>query len=362
MEALLQVLLVDPHFEVNLVVSGAHLLIESGYSIRAIERRYQIAARIPTIVAGDSLESMSESVAFGMSKFNSVFARLQPEMVLIHGDRFDALSAALASSLQKIFTVHIEGGELSGTADGAIRHAITKLSHLHFVCTEEARQRVLRMGEDPTMVHVTGCLSYDRYFKIQDNYSESLLSKYDTASKQFYIVMHHPNTENLQETLDEFKLLLEFMRTEKTRCFFFYPNIDPGNKSMITLFNNEIKLNPLQFTDSVTRVTNLPFDEFSILLKHAKFIVGNSSCGVREACIFGTPSVVLGNRQRGRRLPENTINFLGSDIEKFRRAINSHCKQLFEPCHMYGSGMAGEKMAAYLISISVSTIKHFHDN
>lgn len=356
-EALLERLLSDSRFEVHLIVSGSHLLIESGFSCVGIRKKYPVSMEVHTVVAGDDLLSMSESVALGMTKFNSVFSIVKPDIVILHGDRYDALSAALSSSLLQIFTVHLEGGELSGTIDGSLRHAITKLCHLHFVCTEEAKQRVVQMGENPENVKVSGCLSYDRYATLQ---LTDILSKFALIEHKYYIVIHHPNTEDLDCTLSEYSMLLEMVQLLEADCIFFYPNIDPGNKAMIQLFNKYMKCSLLKSSRKIHKVTNIPFEDFATVLKSAHFVVGNSSAIVREACIFGTPAVVIGTRQRGRDLPANAILYDGNSVTELLTLISFHAKQRFPPCHMYGKGQAADKIVNTLHTVKLETVKEFN--
>ncbi|KAI8111314.1 hypothetical protein M9434_004896 [Picochlorum sp. BPE23] len=357
-EVLLQRLLSDERFQVQLVVSGSHLLIEGGYSFREIKARYPECKEIHSIVAGDSVHSMSESVAFGMSNFNAVFATQKPDIVIIHGDRFDALSAALASSLQQIFTVHIEGGELSGTVDGSLRHAITKLCHLHFVSTEEARKRVIQLGENPNSVHISGCPSYDRYKTLVPT---DVLSRFSLIEHNYYIVMHHPNTEDLNKTLSEYEMLLETILVLDTPCIFFYPNIDPGNKAMIQLFHRYQKEHASALSERMTVLTNIPFDDFATLLRSAKFAMGNSSAIVREACFFGTPSILVGDRQRGRSLAPNTISYNGNCVREMLDRISSHARIRYKPCYMYGDGRASQIIADTLHQVDLNLVKEFYE-
>jgi len=351
-------------FEPILVMSGSHLLVEGGNTWRDIEQKYDVAAKAYTVVSGDTLECMAESVSLGISKFTSIFSSLKPDCVVVHGDRFDALAVAVTSSLLHIYTVHIEGGELSGTIDGSLRHAITKLSHLHFVCNEQARTRLLRMGEAPNTVVLTGCPSYDRFKKLNME-EESLISvckSWGVVPFKFAIVMQHPDTVNRDSTVRDFKAILQFFESCPDPILFFYPNIDPGNKRIIKLLHEHQKSHQDVYRTSVKILSHVPFDEFAILLRSATCIIGNSSAVVREACFFGTPAVLVGNRQEGRDLPRNVRAFdsLASaclvNVYKDLRGVR------YAPHTSYGSGNAVDIMIAHLAESRPSTTsKIFND-
>lgn len=352
-------------YQPHLVVSGTHLLTEGGSTWKAIQEKYDIAAKVITVVSGDSYESMAESVALGISKFTSIFSAIKPDYVVVHGDRFDALSVAIASSLLHICTVHVEGGELSGTIDGSLRHAITKLSHVHFVCNKRARSRLLQMGEDPDTVMITGCPSYDRYATL-DSSEEAIkaaCAKWNVEPKKFVLVMHHPDTVNPGNTVEEFKSILHFLCELPERVLFFYPNIDPGNKIIINMLQKHREGHVHLYRDKVSVLSHVPFEEFALLLQVTSCIAGNSSSIVREACFFGTPAILVGNRQEGRDMGTNVRSY---KVPNERRLVDvySEIKGVeFQPQMMYGAGNAVRHMLDFLLRHEFrSSSKSFNDD
>ena len=353
------------NYEPHLVVSGTHLLTEGGSTWKEIQEKYDIAAKVITVVSGDSYESMAESVALGISKFTSIFTAIKPDYVVVHGDRFDALSVAIASSLLHICTVHVEGGELSGTIDGSLRHAITKLSHVHFVCNKRARSRLMQMGEDPDTVMITGCPSYDRYATL-DSSEEAIkaaCAKWNVEPKKFVLITHHPDTVNPENTVEEFKSILNFVCEVPERVLFFYPNIDPGNKSIISMLQKHREGHLHLYRDKVSVLSHVPFDEFALLLQVTTCIAGNSSCVVREACFFGTPAILVGNRQEGRDMGKN-VRFYNAPNERKLVNVYSEIKGVkFQPQMMYGAGNAVRHMLDFLSRHEFpSSRKSFNDD
>ena len=366
MEPIYLGLLREPdNYEPHLVVSGTHLLTEGGSTWKEIQEKYDIAAKVITVVSGDSYESMAESVALGISKFTSIFTAIKPDYVVVHGDRFDALSVAIASSLLHICTVHVEGGELSGTIDGSLRHAITKLSHVHFVCNKRARSRLLQMGEDPEAVTITGCPSYDRYATL-DSSEEAIraaCAKWNVEPKKFVLVTHHPDTVNPGKTAEEFARILDFMSEVPEKVLFFYPNIDPGNKSIISMLQKHREGHAHLYRDKVSVLSHVPFEEFALLLQVTSCIAGNSSCIVREACFFGTPAILVGSRQEGRDLGKNVRFFTVPNVRKLVDVYSEMKDVKFQPQMMYGAGNAVRHMLHFLSRHEFrSSCKAFNDD
>eukprot|EP00899_Mesostigma_viride_P013772 jgi/Mesvir1/22396/Mv17884-RA.1 len=237
LEPLVAALHEDSKVELQLLVIGCHLLMEFGWTVETIRARYPVSIATNTLVAGDSSESMVDSVAMAMIKLSSNFRQLRPDIVVVHGDRYDAFAAVSAASLSGIRVLHLEGGELSGSADGVLRHAITKLAHFHLVCNEEARRRVLQLGEHPSRVCLAGCPSYDvllgNVHLPMSRSEDEVLQHYSVEPRKFLLVQHHPDTNDMEASVREFRIILTVATRMGLRTLLFYPNTDPGNKALI---------------------------------------------------------------------------------------------------------------------------------
>lgn len=344
----------DPDFELITLIIGSHLLQESGLSHQLVEADFPKATKLWTIVSGNSLSTMADSVSLTLSKVSQFLSLIEVDMVVIHGDRFDAYAAASAAALMQIFTVHLEGGEVSGTIDGTLRHAITKLSHLHFTCTEHARQRVIAMGEGAAQTYFCGCPSYDEHLRnaslITDERSQEVLASLQLKKQEFLIVMHHPNTSSRTQTLKEYNCILDAVAEIGMQCVLFYPNLDPGNKDMIKMLHSKREVSDF-FKFRVKFTTNLPMSSFSVLLMNCAVIVGNSSAIVRETCLFGTPAVNVGYRQKGRFMPSNVVYSPGENVSDLVALIKEQISAKYSPDMAYGSGKAVLKMMEVLRNV-----------
>ena len=235
----------DPDFELVPLIIGCHLLQEGGLSHQLVEADFPGATKLWTVVSGNSFSVMADSVSLTLSKVAQFLSLREVDMVVVHGDRFYAYGAAPAAALMHIFTIHLEGGEISGTIDGTLRHAITKLSHLHFTCTECARHRVITMGKAAAQTYFCGCPSYDEHVRnlnfITDEQAHEILASYQLKKQEFLLVMHHPNTSSPTQTLTEYDCILDAVEEVGMQCVLFYPNLDPGNKDMIKTLHSKQK-------------------------------------------------------------------------------------------------------------------------
>jgi len=355
----------DIHLDV--IVLGSHMLFELGNTFKIVTDEFPNAVLVNSIVAGDTNASMVDSVGFGIIKISYHLQTLQPDILVIHGDRFDAFSAAIAGNLLNINMAHVEGGELSGTVDGTLRHAITKLSDIHFTCTSEAARRVRAMGEHPESIFVTGCPSYDKLFAHpfscwKDENMDDVFrdAHFEVLPGAYLLVLFHPVTNELEETLRVFDCLLECLCEVKQPTVMFYPNIDPGNKSIIKILHKYQKLDP-HWTRWLCLVSHLLPDKFVSLMMHASGMLGNSSAGIRETCVFGTPTLNIGSRQNGRRTPPNVTTITNPSNETILEWLHTETKRRYEPCTMYGFPDSSERIARHLkeVAIHQGRTKHF---
>uniref|UniRef100_A0A8C6YA67 Glucosamine (UDP-N-acetyl)-2-epimerase/N-acetylmannosamine kinase n=1 Tax=Naja naja TaxID=35670 RepID=A0A8C6YA67_NAJNA len=263
---------------------------------------FDIHTRLHTIVRGEDEAAMVESVGLALVKLPDVLNRLKPDIMIVHGDRFDALALATSAALMNIRILHIEGGEVSGTIDDSIRHAITKLAHYHVCCTRSAEQHLISMCEDHDRILLAGCPSYDKLLSSKNKDYMSAIRMW-LGSKEMVRVMRKKGIEH-------------------------HPNF--------------------------RAVKNVPFDQFIQLLAHAGCMIGNSSCGVREVGAFGTPVINLGTRQIGRETGENVLHVRDADSQdKILRALHIQFGKQYPCSKIYGDGNAVPRILKFLKSIDL---------
>lgn len=346
--------------KLDIVALGSHMLQELGGTLSCVKEEFPDAYEAHTLVAGDSTHSMTDSVGFGIIKLTSILSAIQPDVVVVHGDRFDAFCAAVTSNMLNIVLAHIEGGELSGTVDGTIRHAITKLAHLHFACTDEAARRIRGMGENPTCVFVTGCPSYDNLFALPptswvDEKMDEFFTDitFEIKPQNFIIAVMHSVTNDLQESTAVYECMLMSLFEMRQPTVLFYPNIDPGNKTMIQILHIYQKKDPM-WHNWLRLVTHVPPGRFTALMMHAAAMVGNSSAGIRETCVFGTPTLNMGSRQDGRRTPANVTTLKVPTAEAVLEWFKLELGNRYAPSKMYGYPDSSHRIADILAGADVS--------
>ncbi len=348
-------LLQKSHIDLHVIALGSHMLVELGNTREGIRAEFPKTYELHTLVAGNSVEAMTDSVGFGIIKITSMFKTIKPDVVVIHGDRFDAFSAAIAANMLNYTIAHLEGGELSGTVDGTIRHALTKLSHIHFTCTYEAQRRVRAMGELPSSVYLTGCPSYDNLFSLlsTDSWEECQVAKLvddkelHFSPKAFQLVLMHPVTDCDGTDTKAYEVLTSALFRRKKKTVMFYPNIDPGNKTLIQILHKYQREDP-GWPSWLRILTHVPPKIFMSLMKEATVMLGNSSAGIRESCIFGTPTLNIGTRQVGRRTPHNVTSLVSPSDLQILEWLALHEKLRYPCSEMYGFPDSSQRVADVL--------------
>ena len=349
----------ESKIEVSVVAIGSHLLLEFGHTVNEVKRDFPTLIEVPTIVAGDTRSAMVDSVGFGVTKISNTITYLKPEVCLIHGDRFDALSAAIAANLLDVVVAHIEGGELSGTVDGDLRHTITKLSHLHFACSEDAVFRIKVMGEKSNNVFLTGCPSYERLFSLNDASWEILGAeeKFPMLVRRGYIVaLMHPCVTGEEQSLIDYECFIQVLFSMKRKTVLLYPNIDPGNKRLIQVLHKHQKQH-VGWHRWLYVSTHIAPDIFAVLMREAAVMIGNSSSGIRETCVFGTPTLNLGKRQAGRFTPRNVTTYEKPELESVIEWTTGNFGERFPPSYEFGSEASSHDIARILADVNLSTCK-----
>jgi len=291
--------------ELQLVVTGMHLSKEFGYTVdEIIKAGFPIAERIEMLLSSDSTVGIGKSVGLGVIGFTDCLKKLKPDIMLIVGDRYEIFAAAIAAMTVNVPIAHISGGEITeGAVDEQIRHAITKLSHVHFVTNQENAQRVKQMGEEPWRVQTVGGCWVDNIINMEKMTKESITEKLGIKFlRPLILVTYHSVTLEVEKTGEYIKNLLDAFSQIGGEIIFTYPNADSGGRVIISAIDKFIKkYSKARAFKSLGSVLYLN------LLSYVDLVVGNSSSGVVETQSFKVPVVNIGNRQKGRLITENII-------------------------------------------------------
>ncbi|TVL99725.1 MAG: UDP-N-acetylglucosamine 2-epimerase (hydrolyzing) [Candidatus Brocadia sp. WS118] len=357
----------DPELELQLIVTGMHLSPEFGLTYREIENAaIPIAAKIEVVLSSDTAVGISKSMGLGMISFSEAFERLNPDIVVVLGDRFEIFSAAAAAMISQIPIAHIHGGEATeGLIDEPIRHSISKMAHLHFTATETYRKRVIQLGESPERVFNTGTPGLDNITKLQllnrQELEQSLNFKLGSPT---FLVTFHPVTLEADTASSQFEELLAAIdHFPAAKVIFTKPNADTFGRSIITLIDNYVKQNP----EKAVEFISLGQLRYLSALSHVDIVIGNSSSGLTEAPTFKVPTINIGDRQRGRIKAASVIDANPKQLE-IVEAINKALSESFQqilPSVMnpYGEGGASWKIKNIIKSFNLEDIlkKSFHD-
>ena len=350
----LQAIQAHPDLELQLVVGASALLERYGNAIHAIEHDgFEPAARVYMVLEGENLVTSAKSTGLGLVELASVFDNLQPDAVVTVADRYETLATAVAASYMNIPVVHVQGGEVTGSIDEKVRHAVTKLANLHLVSTALARERVIRLGEEPDSVVLTGCPSIDIAAKVlldpQLNFDP--FEKYggvgprEDLSKGYLVVMQHPVTTEYDEARQQVDETLYAAKDIGLPVLWFWPNVDAGSDGTskgIRMFRENETPQKFHF------FRNMSPEDFLRLLCGATAIVGNSSVAIRECSFLGVPAVNVGTRQLGRERGRNVIDADHNRVA-IADAIREHVRR-DRPAQdvLYGNGRAGDRIAEAL--------------
>jgi UDP-hydrolysing UDP-N-acetyl-D-glucosamine 2-epimerase len=348
----------DPDIRLHLIVAGMHLLPEFGSTVKEIEADgFEIAERIEMLLSSDSPTGIAQSMGMGTIGFAKAYTRFRPDILVVLGDRFEMHAAALAALPFKIPVAHIHGGELTqGAFDDCLRHSITKLSHLHFVATEEYFQRVLQLGEEPWRVYVSGAPSLDNLSRVKRLNADQLEKKFSISiNSPPLMVTFHPVTLEYERTAWHVGELLDVLKSFKMPMIFTMPNADTENRTVSSMIED------FSLQHSSTQ------DYFS-LMSVAAAMIGNSSSGIIEAPSFELPVVNIGSRQAGRIRAANVI-----DVSYERKEVAEGLTKALSPefranlkglKNPYGSGKASEVIVEKLKEIDLNErliTKRFYD-
>ena len=339
LKSLIKILKTRKEFEVYIIITGMHVLQQFGNTYREVKKYFRSRIiKFKNQSLGDRLEIILSKTS---ERFSKIVKKIEPNLIVIHGDRIEALASALVGSLNHILTAHIEGGEVSGTIDDTIRHAVTKLSHIHFVGSSAAKNRVAKMGEIKKHIFNIGSPDIDAIVKKKLPRIENIKKRYSIKFNNYSILLWHPVTSKINTLREDTNKLIRFIDKLNQNFIIIYPNNDPGSKIILNCYK-KIKSKKYRI------LKNLRFESFLTLLKNAKFIIGNSSSAIYEAPMLGTPAINIGDRQH-KRINSKIIKNLEIDkmnILKIYNFVNS-----YKPIEkkFYGYGNSDKKFLSILL-------------
>jgi UDP-hydrolysing UDP-N-acetyl-D-glucosamine 2-epimerase len=343
------------NLELQLIIASSALLDRYGSAINNIENDgFEIAAKVFNVLEGENLTAAAKTTGIGILELSTVFENLKPDIVVTVADRFETMATAIAASYMNIPLAHIQGGEVTGNIDEKVRHAITKLSDYHFVASKEAKERVIRLGENPEMVFNTGCPSIDLASQIEKKHQLLDFDPYEKyggvgekpdITKGYLVVMQHPVTTEYENSRKHIEATLNAIKDIKKPTLWFWPNVDAGSdgtSSGIRSFRETHQLKHVHF------FKNMDGNDFLQLLKISDCLIGNSSVGIRECAYLGVPVVNIGTRQNKRERGNNVID-VTYDIEQIKIAINQSIQnKSIIKSDIYGVGNSGITIANLL--------------
>jgi UDP-hydrolysing UDP-N-acetyl-D-glucosamine 2-epimerase len=357
--------------ELHIVLGGVAIsprFVSSRFNLKEILKKegHKNIHEVHINMEGDDLVVKAKTVGIGIIEFSSIFYYIKPDLVVVRGDRFEMLAAAVAAANMNITLAHIEGGDVSGTIDESIRHSITKLSHYHFATNEKSKERIIRMGENKERTFNFGSPDVEVVKKI----SKSILpvkkvklekvgsgSEFD-ENKNFLMVMYHPVTSELDLISKNVRNLIEVIHEMGVQTLWFWPNYDAGAEKI----SHELrKFKDMTEDHKIKFLRYLPPHEFLSLLSKTKCFIGNSSSGIKECSYLGIPVVDIGSRQNGRLKPKNVIN-CGNEKQEIKEAIEKQIKKgRCESLNIYDCDGTSKKICKVLASCNLIVQKKFED-
>ena len=348
-----------PSLELQLVVGSSALLERFGSAINNIRADgFKELATVSSIIEGENPTTMAKSTALAIIELATHFENLKPDIVLTVADRFETLATAIASSYMNIPLAHTQGGEVTGNIDESVRHAITKLAHIHFPATKKASEFIVRLGEDPKTVFLTGCPAIDLVAesdlvlnKDKLNINKIGVGGEINLERDFLLVLQHPITSEYGEGVSQINETIKavYKLSQKgMQVLWLWPNVDAGSDDVsngIRTFRENIKARNIRF------FKNFQPEEYVSLLANAKCIIGNSSSGIREASFLGTPCVNIGTRQTGRERGENVIDVNYKSDEIYNAILKQIKNGKYPKSNLFGDGNSGKKIAQILSTV-----------
>ena len=350
-----------PDLELQLIVGASALLYRFGNVRQIIEQDgFTPSATVYTIVEGETPTTMAKSTGLAILELATLFENLKPDIVLTVADRFETMATAVAASYMNIPLGHTQGGEVTGSIDESVRHAVTKLAHLHFPATELAAENVIRMGEDPATVFCTGCPSIDIVASLDLSLPRDIFKHYlgvgseIDPSRSYLVVLQHPVTTEYGRGLEQINETLKAVSELGMQTVWLWPNVDAGSDDIskgLRMFREKHNPPNLHF------YRNFAVEDYARLIDNAACLVGNSSSALREGAFLGVPAVNIGTRQQGREHGPNVmfVDYRADDILAAIRTQVAHGK--YDRSTLFGDGSAGKRIADILASAELRVQK-----
>ncbi|MGI8594714.1 MAG: UDP-N-acetylglucosamine 2-epimerase [Solirubrobacteraceae bacterium] len=354
-----------PALELQVIASASALLERFGCAVSALERAgFTPDAQIPLIIEGaQTPATMARSTGLGLLELPTAFEMLDPDIVITVADRYETIATAIAAAYMNIPVAHTQGGEVSGSIDETVRHAVTKLSHIHFPATELSARRLIAMGEDPQYVFNTGCPAIDLAARTHSVTRRDALADYCgegspiDPEEPFLLLIQHPVTTEYGHGLEQMNATLHAISSIGMQTLVFWPNVDAGNDEVaqgIRQFREQ------GFADRCHFLGNLPAEDFTRLMTHCACMIGNSSAALREGAYLGTPAVSIGTRQQDRECASN-VTFTSHDPLAIADAVRAQLAHgRYESSDLFGDGAAGGAIADVLAMVNPPVQKRLH--
>jgi len=350
--------------ELQIVLGSSAILNRYGNVSNIIKKDgFKINHIVYTLVEGENLLTMSKSTGLSVIEFSTAFDQLKPDIVLVVADRYETLAAAVAASYMNIVLVHTQGGEVTGSIDESVRHATTKLAHIHFPASLKAKKNIIKMGENPKKVHLVGCPSLDLIKKNKlkiDNKFKKQYSRFGVGeleinfNKPYIVVLQHPVTTEYEKIKENIDQTINAIIKVDQQVVWLWPNVDAGSDVLskrIRRLREEVKPKHIRWQK------NYNPEDYLKLIYNASCLVGNSSSAIREGAFLGIPAVNIGNRQHNREHGKNIIN-ANYNWKNILKAIEKQLnKKKFPTNKIFGDGKAGARISKILSNINLDIIK-----
>lgn len=357
-KSVLKAVKAHPNLQLQLIVSASALLYRFGSAVDVIRADgFEPDEILHIILEGENPTTMAKSTGIAIMEMATAFANLRPDVVLTVADRFETLATAVAASYMNITLAHTQGGEVTGSIDESVRHAVTKFSHIHFPATDQSAERLIKLGENPDYIFRTGCPAIDLLPEIKGKplpkqfFDDWHIGGGSGAGatidpvKPYLVVMQHPVTTEYGSGLDQINETLKAVHGSGMQAVWFWPNVDAGSEDIskgLRVFRENTANHHIRF------FRNMPPEEFALLLANCACMVGNSSAGLREAAFLGVPSVNIGNRQNGRERGDNVVD-ADHDRDQILACIRRQVDHgRYASSHLFGDGHAGARIADVL--------------
>ena len=350
-----------PGLELQLIVGASALLYRFGKVADLIRADgFEVSANVYSIVEGETPTTMAKSTGMAIMELATQFENMKPDVALTVADRFETMATAVAASYMNIPVAHTQGGEVTGNIDESVRHAVTKLAHLHFPATAQAADYLVRMGEEPDTVHCTGCPSIDLIADLDLGLPSDIFARYQGVgadldpAKPYLVVLQHPVTSEYGSGLEQINQTLAAVERVGIQTAWLWPNVDAGSDDIskgLRMYRE--KKSP----DWLHLYRNFGAEDYARLINNAQCLVGNSSSGLREGGYLGVPAVNISNRQQGREHGPNVVH-VGNDADAISAAITAQAANgRYPKSELFGDGTAGGKIAAILATADIDVQK-----